>query len=240
MQQIAKQIEAGDLNAAERTARRELEIDPENGRIRELLGIILGQTQRLVEAREQLEWASCLVPLSPEAQLMLADCYISESQIDLGLQMLMHLSERRDAAVETLRLAAKAADACDHPWIAREIGTRTVRRFNDPQMWYDLGYYCVRMGSPFQHAEAHARRAIDLDPHNVEYRIGLSALLMKHDRLSDAYDLVRAFGAREIDRVCCESCLRTVLSVFESANDSLRASLCQKRLDADKPPSSCN
>lgn len=240
MQQIAEHIEAGELEAAEHAALMALRIDPDDGRIRELLGIALGRTQRRVEARVQLEWASCLVPLKPESQLMLADCYLGEEQVDLGLQMLMHLSSRKDASVEHLRDAAKAADGCDHPWIAREIGIRTVRRFNDAQTWYELGYYSMRMGGPFQHAEAHARRAIDLDPENVEYRIGLSALLMKNDRLSDAYDLVRKFGRKEIDRVCCESCLRTVLSVYEAVDDERRAELCIERLASDNQPPPCD
>jgi Flp pilus assembly protein TadD len=239
MQEIANQIRSGQLQTAEKQARLALSSSPDDGRVRELLGQILSRTKRPIEAREQLEIASCLVPLSPNGQLLLAECYLGEGHLQLALDMLSHLSRRDDADVLVLRSAAEAADSCDHPWIAREIAIRAARRFSDAQLWYELGYYCVRMGCPVRHAEGHARKAIELDPENVEYRIGLCSLLAKNDRLSDAFELVRRFGKNEVDRVCCESCLRTLLTVYELSNDSLRASLCQTRLDEGFVPPCC-
>ncbi|MFK7817522.1 MAG: hypothetical protein AB8G99_02290 [Planctomycetaceae bacterium] len=239
MQELTQQIESGQLDAAEITARHALIVNPDDGRTRELFGLILGRTKRLTEAREQLETASCLVPLSPQGQLLLAECYLGEGPRELGLDMLIHLSKRDDSDVQTLRAAAAAADEIDHPWVAREIGLRSVRRYEDAQTWYELGYYCMRLGGPIRHTEAHARRAIELEPDNVEFRIGLCALLAKNDRLADAYELVSAFGKREIDRVCCESCLRTVMNVYEAVSDSVRASLCLSRLDEGFVPPCC-
>lgn len=233
--EIKAKLKASNFTGAESRARDLLDREPHNGTGWALLGQILVASSRAIEGREALEHANTLVPLGADATVALASCYLGEQHTRLALEMLVHVSQQTDATASTLRAAAAAADSVDHPWVSKAICERSLKRFPDePQTFYELGYYCARLGSQ-NLMEANARKAIELDPDNVCYRVGLASSLMKQNRTDEAYTLVKAFGPKEVDQVCCNSCRTGLLAIFEAANDSLRASLCQSRMQQQEP-----
>ena len=205
--------------------------DPADGHLHQELGLTLHGIGELDRARDVLEAAQVLIPLKPEAELVLAEAHVKADEKDLAFSLLQNLGRRRDSSPGVLLRAASLMEKigeCRHAWAVcrRAIDDHP----DDASAWFQLSYYMARLQFPFNQVEAVGRRAIRLEPDVVEYRTSLAELLRRFGRPQDGYDLVAHFELDQIDRVCCASCLERLRVLYESASDWRRVCLCSERL----------
>lgn len=221
----------GDIDRAMAITRTHLRRNKEDGRGWELIGLIQYSRGRFAVSVSALERASLLVPLRPAAKVCLAHGYARIGRVELSRDLLVEQISDESLSIALLLQVATGLDSTDHPVLAMRACRKATERDPDhPQPYYDLGFYSARCGYPPHVTESLARRAIALDPKNVFYRVGLASFLMKQDRESEAYAIVRAFSVEQIERIGCQCCLRRIIGLFEDASDYRRVILCRQRL----------
>lgn len=221
---------SGDLPEALRMADAAIDADQHDGRAWEVRGLALRDLGEPLRAADALERASLLVPVCPEARIALAHCYGTLRRRTLARELYIELVASTDPTVALLLEIAAGLEALDEPKLAMEVCRRAGWR--DPeaaQVHYDMGFYAVRCGYPPQIVEALARRAVELEPGNVHYRLGLASLLTRLNRPAEAHRVVRSLSPQQIGEVTCKCCLERIGELFEQAGDAERAALCRQR-----------
>lgn len=230
-QLLQQAVDRGDADRVTRLAERRLRLSPHDGRVHEETGLAFHEINKPARAQELLELAQLMVPLNPEAELTLAECYIRRQKPDLAVGLLENVGQREQVATRTLlRTAARmnGLGNCRAAWL---ICRRAVRQSpDDGQAWFDLSVYMGRVGFPFSQIERVVQRAIDLEPDNVAFRISLAVALARQGRENHAYAVVRRFGVSELEQICCSSCLESLRTLFEQANDWRGVCLCNEQL----------
>ncbi len=230
---IHRAYRQGDVTLALSLIKNHLRSHREDGKGWELLGLIQHTRGRHHKAVSALEHASLLVPLYPATRVCLAMGYSKVGRTELSKDLLTDLITNETLSIPLLLQVAMALDALDQPASAVRACREASRR--DPhhaQPYYDLGYYAARCGRPAHVTESLARKAISLDPDNVQYRVGLASLLMKQDRGADAYEVVRGFTSEQVRQIRCRCCLERIIDLFESVTDGRRVVLCRQHLSS--------
>ena len=218
-------------NKAAQMADRLIQTDSEDGRAYEETGLALSNLHDLPRCRDILEIAQMLVPLSAAAELALAECYVESNDADLAIGLLENVARRETTEPETLLRTASYFRKLGRDRDAWQTCRRAVRKSpDDAQAWFDLGTYMGRVGFPFSKIEQVVQRAIDLEPNNVVFRISLATALSRLGRKENAYALIRRFSAKELEQICCSSCLKSLRLLFEHADDWRRVCLCNEQL----------
>ncbi len=216
--------------AARRLVDQILEQQPEQGRAWELRGLLWWATGERDLAESSLETAMTLVPLCPAAAVALGDCYAAVQRSELAVGLYEQASRHPEASVATLLAAAAGLDGLNQPHRSVRICRLAITRDTEfAQSYYDLGYYLGRTGAPPHIVEAAARKAIELAPGRLNYRVGLAGFLAQRGRARDAYTLVGRLLPSEIELANCPCCLERLASVFESAGDYERSAVCRAR-----------
>jgi Flp pilus assembly protein TadD len=208
-----------------------IQSDSEDGRALESSGLALNEAGDLSRCRVVLEMAQMLVPLSASAELALAECYVVTKDADLAVGLLNHVARSASANSPTLLRAAslfKELGSFREAWLACREAVR--KSPDDAQAWFDLSASMGRVGFPFSKIELVVQKAIDLEPDNVVFRISLAAALAKLGREQHAYAVVRRFGAKELEQICCSSCLKNLRTLYEQADDWRGVCLCNEQL----------
>jgi tetratricopeptide (TPR) repeat protein len=188
----------------------------------------IGESDR---ARSLLESAQLMVPLAVESELTLAEIYVAENENDLAVTLLSNLGIRPDSTCEVRLRAARLLDQTGYVRSAWCVARKAVNESPDEaQAWFDLSVYMRGLRFPFHQFEAAARRAIFLAPDDVNFRVSLASVLALCGRDADAYQLVRSFGPREFQQVCCASCLESLKEIFESSGDWRGSCLASEQL----------
>lgn len=235
---LLRQAQAADrLSRATGSIEALLDDEAGNGQMHMAAGLAFADVRLVVSARRALETAQTLVPLSPEAELTLADCYVESKDAAPAVTLLQNVGMRRDSPCMLRLRAAGRLEKLGRQRTGWMICRRAVEDFpEEPQAWLDLSYFMGRVGSPFRRIESAARRAIDLAPEVAGYRISLASALFQRDRALDAYQLIRNLGREQIDDVTCDCCLKRLSQIYQVAGDSDRYRQCLNRL-ASVPPS---
>jgi cytochrome c-type biogenesis protein CcmH/NrfG len=203
----------------------------DHGRAWELLGIIAWRLGHRERAQPCLETASLLVPLGPEAACALGECFAATGRRELARMLFQRAADDRRATLEILLMAAAGADAIDFPSLSLRACRAAIQSDPDsPQAHYDLGYYVGRVGGPASTVEAAARKAIQLAPDRLQYRLGLASFLHKHGKTQSAYEVVQHITAAQIEGIGCLCCLKRMVELFDAVNDGERAAWCRERL----------
>lgn len=224
-------VNCGDAGRIAQLADQRLRVSPHDGRLHEEIGLVFHRIEQLVRAQQLLEHAQVMVPLQPEAELALAECYMSFDKPELAIGLLDNVGQRSRVATGTLLRAASLLHQLGRRREAWLTCRQAVRQSPDEgQAWFDLSVYMGRVGFPFSKVERVVQRAIDLEPDNVVFRTSLAAALARLGREENAYAVVRRFGVRELQQICCTSCLETIRALFEQANDWRGVCLCNEQL----------
>lgn len=230
-QLLQQAVDRGDADRVTRLAEQRLRLSPHDGRVHEEIGLAFHEIDKLAKAQELFELAQLMVPLQPETEVALAECYIGCDKPDLAIGLLENVGQREQVATRTLlRAAARMNELgnCREAWLTCR---RAVRQSPDEgQAWFDLSVYMGRVGFPFSQIERVVQRAIDLESDNVVFRISLAVALARRGRENHAYAVIRRFGASELEQICCSSCLESLRTLFEQANDWRGVCLCNEQL----------
>ena len=180
-----------------------------------------------VDAYESL---SLLVPLGPNARISLATAYGCIGRATLSRDLLLSAADDDLDNEQLLRIAA-GFEAVDEPYLAMQVCRRAGKQFPDTgKIHYQMAYYASRCGHPVTVIEALMRRAIDLEPDNVHFRIGLSSLLLRLGRRHAAFEVIDPLIPGQIERVSCECCLKRLANFFFDLDDLKKAKCCAERL----------
>jgi tetratricopeptide (TPR) repeat protein len=202
---------------------------PSEGTIWQSLGLVAHASGDFSAAREALESASSLIPLSNSAQMALADVYIHHGQRSLAQVILRHLTK------------TIAVDAVHWPILGtlwREAGfpraaMRVWRKLSVNQPTLAEAHYqmalCLReMGADEEELLEPLTEASLLAPESLIYRLALAEVWIHLEEFEQASAVVQDV---DIHGVSCIGCLRRIAQVFEMSGEPKRSCECRTRID---------
>jgi hypothetical protein len=177
-----------------------------------------------------LEEASIRSPLSCLGESALGGCYLATDRPAWARSLFHHVLSRRDVVVRALLGAAAGLDALNEPTLSVEACRRAIQLDSESaQAFFDLSYYLGRCGAPETRIEATARKAIDLAPDNILFRVGLAGFLHSRGRSESAAVLVARLSVEQVQSMKCPCCLGRLIGVLEAVGDEERAAWCRQR-----------
>ncbi|QDU80551.1 hypothetical protein Pla110_22820 [Polystyrenella longa] len=206
--------------------------DPDAAPLWELRGLIHRGLTNLSGALSSIETAMTLAPLSSEGSCLLAECYVALDKPDLAYQVADNLWKKK--GLDNSSRLSLAAIFNQLGFVNRAVLLCRKAICHDPaesQAYYDLSVFLGRGGHPLHIVESVARRAIDLDPENVYFRVGLAATLHRAHRSRRAYELIQSFGQSEIRQIRCGCCLKQIIEIFEQTGDFENVQTCEEQLN---------
>lgn len=218
---ILAHLAAGAWEEASDAAEFALRQDPDHGGLHEARGIAEYHRERYGLAMFHLESAAALIPLGPEAQLLLADIYLRIAQTQAAQAILTFLAEDGRCPIPLLPDLAKALG-----WVGLYADALTVcqklteHRPNYHPAWFGVAFYLGRMGRPSAELLAPLRQATALAPLALPYRLNLAAVHADLGHNREAYDL---FQTVPIELVNCIGKCRQFARVCSQIGDERRA-----------------
>lgn len=204
----------------------------ECGSLWEVYGLSLMQAGRFEDGIDAIERASLLHPIGQAARIALAIAYGRAGRRRLSRELLMQAAIRSDVNEFSLLRIAAGLEAIDEPRLAMEACRRAYRLAPElAQVHYAMGVYASRAGHPPDLVEALARRAVDLEPRNIHYRVGLASLLIRLERSSEALQIIQRVADIDLAKVTCQGCLSRVANLFFDLGDQIEAARWADRLD---------
>lgn len=219
----------GNLAAAVAAVSARLEVEPNDGHCFELLGLAYRDLAEPYKAADALERASLLVTIHSLSRLCLAECYAALQRLELARDLyLSQAEEQRDDAPFLLMIAA-GLEAINEPELAMQLCRQAARiEPESGQIIYDMCFYAMRCGCPASLAESLAWRAVELEPENVHFRIGLSSLLLRMKQPDRACRVLRQLKGAQLRQLTCECCLQRIATLYGAAGDAARAQCCRQ------------
>lgn len=231
----------GLLGSALELLHRRLEKYPDDGRAWELQGLILRHDAHWAAAREALEQASVLVPLTTAGQLAWVESYVATGTPERALPLLAHLLSRDDLGTCNLpQLAARFARAGSSQG-AMQVCRAWVRRQSDSDVaHFALAYHMIRLNQSPRRVLPMLSKAIRLAPERWHYQLTLVQYLVgQHDR-GGAYAALVALPYESFDALECDCCLQRLMDLCIEFEDYERcARLSARRRQLGPRPSSC-
>lgn len=227
----SRMIENGQYRPAHRMLLRVLADNPNDACGWELLGRIHEAWKQIPQAINCLENALRAIPPSVRRLLQLARLYQRANRESDALAAILRALEHPQAQADELLNVAKLFAAVGCQALAIEACRRCVKI--DPD--YDRGYYELSQllsssGAPSNLIETAARKAIQLNPDNCEYRIGLAGFLLQQERAEEAGRLVAEIPDSHFQTMSCPCCLVRLIRIFEFIGDPSRALSCDRQL----------
>lgn len=221
----------GTLAGALGAVRSVLRDDPDCGRAWELAGLIHRDLAKPLDAADAFERAALLVPLHPLSQLYLAECYGALRRRRLAKELYLEIAAVNGRDADILLLIAAGLEAIDEPHQAMQLCRRAdAAEPNRGQTMYDMAYYAARCGASSTVLESLGWRAVELEPENVHFRIGLASLLVRLGKEAHAFFLVKRLTAEQLGQVTCVCCLRRMGELYARHGENMRLALVQDRL----------
>lgn len=221
---------SGELAEALRRADAAILADEDDGRAWEVRGLVLRELHKPLGAADAIERASLLVPICPAARIALAQSYGTLRRTALARELYMELVASAELSVALLLEIAAGLEAVDASPLALEVCRRAGCL--DPeaaQVYYDMGLYATRCGYELRVVEALIRRAIELEPRSLQYRLGLVSLLAQMDRIADACRAAQLLSSQQIAEINCKCCLDRISELFDRVGDAERRAVCRRR-----------
>ncbi|QDT04955.1 hypothetical protein K227x_33530 [Rubripirellula lacrimiformis] len=212
-------------------------VDPTHGDRLQLLGLVLHDLGQPYEAADAIEQASLIRPVRDEVRIALASCYAQLRRIDLARELYLQLALPRKLPAPLMLQVAAGLEAIDSPQLAMQVCQWITEQDESvAQAYYDMGFYSARSGHPLYLTEALTHRALQLDPANVHYRIGLVSLLVQLDRDNEAYQAFAKLAPSDIAKVTCVSCLGRIADMLDRQGHPPLSSACRTQADRLRVP----
>ncbi|MCE9604448.1 MAG: hypothetical protein K8U03_06025 [Planctomycetia bacterium] len=229
-----RHYEHGELPQCEELLRVALLRFPDDGRFIQLQGLLWHAQRRYSSACRAFEVASTLVPLSPAAQLAMADVYRRCGKKDDARTILNFLVTRSDLpAIMLPGLTAALGLIGEYQQALEVCRDASQREPEQDEALYAMAYYMNKLDYPLECVVPLLRRAISLAPDSRLYRISLAVLCARSGNWEESYML---FAPLRIADMNCQTCVRFMARVFErhgdiARRDSALARLAQHSLD---------
>ncbi|MBL9124511.1 MAG: hypothetical protein JNG90_12825, partial [Planctomycetaceae bacterium] len=205
--------EIDDPKAAHRVAEGAVADAPWDGKLWELLGLARQRVGDRCGARQALETANSLVPLSIAGQCALANCYLAEGLREPARVILTHLAACPELPTEHLaELAAGLGRVGELELALRMCRLASQREPDRDEPLYGMAYYMRRLRFPTKMIATVVAQAQRLDPGSMTYRLALALLYAELDRGSDALALVKEVS---LETLRCRSCLEKLTRLFD-------------------------
>jgi len=205
--------------------------DPDDVDALLILGMANFHTGHFIDGIDALERFALLRPLEEDAQIELAIAYGCVGRRELSRDLLMNVAIGDRVDCDQLLRIALGLEAIDEPRLAMEACRQAGKRSPEtPDVHYQMGYFAQICGQPVSVSEALIRHAIDLDPHNLYFRIGLASMLIRLDRKDEAMEVIEHMIPSRLSEVTCLCCLKRIANLFFDCDDVERAKLCAQRL----------
>jgi tetratricopeptide (TPR) repeat protein len=224
-------IENGQYRPAHRMLLRVLADNPNDACGWELLGRIHEAWKQIPQAINCLENSLRAISPSVRRLLQLARLYQRANRDSDALAAILQALEHPQAQADELLKVAKLFAAVGCQALAIEACRRCVKVDPDcDQGYYELSQLLSSSGAPANLIETAARKAIQLNPENCEYRIGLAGFLLQHERAAEAGRLVAEIPDSHFQTMSCPCCLVRLIRIFEITGDHGRVLSCDKQL----------
>jgi len=228
LSRAATYFEQSEFGAAAQAAAAGLKHEPDHGQLWLLQAAAEHQLANYDVARQAFEQAALLVPLNPETQCTLADCYARTGRAEQARQLLAFLADDAQLPAEVLpRVAAGFGQIGD---LDRALNVCRMAAERDPQEsapFFGAAYYLRRLGYPAAAILPWARRAFELEPDVSLYRTSLALLLAECGGRDEAYELLRELP---VEQCGCPCRLRRMMAVFQAVGDHERWQECSNYL----------
>lgn len=199
----------------------------------ELLGLILHERGQVSEATDTIEKAGLVVSLRDKSLIALASGYAERGKIDNAREMYLQLALSNRLPSEMMLEVAARLEAIDAPYLAMQVCEWITERDAEfAQAYYDMGCYSARVGNALHLTEALTQHALQLEPDNVNYRVGLASLMIQLDRDEEAVEALRSVTNEQIAVVKCRSCLGRIAALMRRHDHAERADACDDRIAA--------
>lgn len=221
-------FDRGDFPRCIELCREALARSPEEGELWQLCGTACWELGLLDDAQEVLESASCLKPLSPLAQLSLAEVYTRTRHLESARSAASDLADREDCPVSLLPRVARSLGQLGEFSLALSVCERLVvlRPFHHAAV-FGVAFYRSALGQRPEQILPWLMRAFELAPDVISYRVSLASVLAGLQRSREAYDLVREVPPHI---VTCRVVLQRLLPVFLDVGDHTAYAAWQARL----------
>lgn len=198
-----EQLSMGDWREALDTAQVGLRFDSENGVLHQIAGVAAYHQEEFGAALFHLETASALLPLGIEPQLLLADLYLRFGQTRAARAILTFLAEPDRCPTPLLPELAKSLGRAGEYHAALEVCERLTKlRPTFHPAWFGVAYYMGQLGRNVKELELPLRRAYQLAPKALPYRLNLAAVLADTGQVTEAYQLIAPVTPDDIECAC--------------------------------------
>ncbi|MEM8669104.1 MAG: tetratricopeptide repeat protein [Planctomycetota bacterium] len=213
-----------------------LACNPEDPHACRILGMSLFELGQVDEALDALEAASLEYPLGWDGQIALAICYGAIGKRSLSRDLLMRCGTSGELDRDQMLRVATGLEAIDEPTLAMEACRQAgVLDPDSARVHYRMSYYSSLCRYPVSVTEALIKHAINLEPDNIHYRVGLVSLLIRLDRDEEAIEAIESFIPSHLDEISCKCCLKRIANLFFDAGDLDRARQAAQRRSELEP-----
>ncbi|WP_422925269.1 tetratricopeptide repeat protein [Singulisphaera sp. PoT] len=205
------------LAAAEALADDAVQSYSEDGRLRQLQGLLRHRLGDFLGARTALESAALLAPLGPAPRCVLAECYARTGCTERASELFQEILADSGFPKDLLPAVATGLGSLGEYQAALEACREVIRRDPDHhQAHFGVAFYRRRLGDSPHAILPSVIRAHELAPEVSLYRITLAVLLDSLGWSGDAYDLVRDVDPSDVP---CRCCLQKAMSIFRDTGD---------------------
>ncbi|WP_417746264.1 tetratricopeptide repeat protein [Rosistilla oblonga] len=209
----------------------------------QLLGLALHDLGRPLEAADAIEKASLICPVSDEVRIALASCYAQLRRTDLARELYLQLALTRKLPPALMLRIAAGLEAIDSPQLAMQVCEWITEQDDSiAQAYYDMGRYAACAGQPLYITEVLTIRALQLEPQNVQFRVGLVSLLIQLRRDDEAIRELLLLSRSDLQQVRCFSCLERIAEMLQRHGHTALARDCRaqvarlRSVDRNDPP----
>lgn len=218
---VARKLNEGALLNAKCIAEKGLRRHPDDGELWQLLGIIAWQIKDFDTARNALETATCLTPLTAISQLALADVYLRDGYPESARAIYMHLADSDPCSISLLAQVAQGLGRLRAFAYAFAVCQRIIdQRPDHHAAHFGAAYYLGCLGRPVGEYLSYLRSAFELAPATISYRVSLARAYTRLGRNQDAADVARPIDPAAVG---CRNARNCIAHAFETTGDVQRA-----------------
>jgi tetratricopeptide (TPR) repeat protein len=217
------QYDMGDFDQALSVCQVGLGMFPENAGLLQVSGLSAYHKGDWKFALLQLEHANLLSPLAVPAQLALARIYVRQLNApEAALAIYDFLAEPDRCPVPALPEVVRGLAQIGANEQAYAVCLRLIElRPSFHQAHFGAAFNLTQMGRTAEQVLPFLRRAFEISPDTVSYRVSLALLYAQTERHADAYELLRVLPPQSVD---CPNCVRRVLKIVEmTAEETVKA-----------------
>lgn len=202
----------------------------DDGRAWQLRGFAHFGLGEFAKATSAFETASLLVPLGTSAQIRLAQLYLRRRRREAAQAIYLHLATCEllpEAEVELVVGGLAGVGAFDDS--LRFCLAQLERFAGNHRLQFAAAGAMRRLGHGGDEVLGFLRRAHQLQPHNVGYRIALARCLLTENRRAEA---ARILDGVDLEATQCIPSLESMRMLFQRLNVVERVEHCRTRLEA--------